>query len=205
MNLASAYECKIQFPIMNKFAVCLIILLMEPLSGLAAQNDAASYVNTLIGTQRSALGYGGTMPFVTTPFGMTSWTPQTRQNKISITSYNYDDTTVSGFIGTHQPAIWMGDYGYVTLMPEVGPLRTSPDDRKLAYSHTTEIATPDYYAVSLRTGGNAALRAEMSASERCAIFRFQFPNAGVARVLVETSRAGVAGSATVDGNRREIT
>jgi putative alpha-1,2-mannosidase len=41
------------------------------------------------------------MPFVTTPFGMTSWTPQTRQNKISVTSYNYDDTTISGFIGTH--------------------------------------------------------------------------------------------------------
>jgi putative alpha-1,2-mannosidase len=34
------------------------------------------------------------MPFVTTPFGMTSWTPQTRQNKISVTSYNYDDTTI---------------------------------------------------------------------------------------------------------------
>jgi hypothetical protein len=43
-----------------------------PFSGLAAQNDAVLYVNTLIGTQRSALGYGGTMPSVTTPFGMTS-------------------------------------------------------------------------------------------------------------------------------------
>jgi putative alpha-1,2-mannosidase len=51
------------------------------------------------------------MPFVSPPFAMTNWTPQTRQNKISITSYEYDDAAITGFIGTHQPAIWMGDYG----------------------------------------------------------------------------------------------
>jgi len=39
----------------------------------------------------------------------------------------YDDTAITGFIGTHQPAIWMGDYGYVTLMPQVGELRTTPE------------------------------------------------------------------------------
>ena len=117
---------------MNRFAVGLIVLTVCPFSSLAAETDAASSVNTLIGTQRSALGYGGTMPFVTPPFGMTNWTPQTRQNKISITSYNYDDTTISGFIGTHQPAIWMGDYGYVTVIPQVGELRTTPESRKLA-------------------------------------------------------------------------
>src|SRR6185369_4313794 len=112
-------------------------------SGLAAaQNDATSYVNTLIGTQRSALGYGGTMPFVTTPFGMTNWTPQTRQNRISVTSYHYDDTTISGFIGTHQPAIWMGDFGYVTLVPEVDEIKTSPEQRKLNFTRADEHATP---------------------------------------------------------------
>ncbi len=122
------------------------------LSHRAADRDAVSYVNPLIGTQKSAIGYGGTMPFVSPPFAMTNWTPQTRQNKISITSYNYDDTTISGFIGTHQPAIWMGDYGYVTLMPQVGTLFTTPESRKLPYLHGSETARPDYYAVSLGTG-----------------------------------------------------
>jgi putative alpha-1,2-mannosidase len=129
---------------MNRFAVGLFMLTLGSFSGLAAaQSDAASYVNPLIGTQRSPLGYGGTMPFVTTPFGMTSWTPQTRQNKISVTSYSYDDTTISGFIGTHQPAIWMGDYGYVTVIPQVGQLRVTPESRKLPYSHGSERAQPD--------------------------------------------------------------
>src|SRR5437764_9436159 len=144
------------------------------------------------------------MPFVTTPFAMTSWTPQTRQNKISVTSYNYDDKTMSGFIGTHQPAIWMGDYGYVTIVPQMGPLRTTPAERSLEFNHSSETAGPDYYAVSLRTAGNQELRTEMTATERCAMFRFHFPNSGVARVLVETSRPGVPGYAAVDAQSHEI-
>src|SRR5258708_39755543 len=96
----------------------LVVLLLFSAVACAAERDAVCYVNPLIGTQKSAIGYGGSMPFVSPPFGMTNWTPQTRQNKISVTSYNYGDSTISGFIGTHHPAIWMGDYGYVTLMPQ---------------------------------------------------------------------------------------
>lgn len=166
--------------------------------------DAVARVNPLIGTQRSSIGYGGTMPFVTPPFGMTDWTAQTRQNKVSVTSYNYDDTSISGFIGTHQPAIWMGDYGYVTLMPQVGALRTEPDARRLPYSHSHETARPDYYAVELSPGAADAIHAEMTATARCALFRFAFPADGVARVLVEASRPGIDGGAAIDAQTREI-
>ena len=172
---------------------------------LGAQPDVTSYVNPLIGTQRSAIGYGGTMPFVTPPFGMTDWTPQTRQNKISVVSYNYDDKTISGFIGTHQPAIWMGDYGYVTVIPQVGDLRTTPESRKLGYSHASEIARPDYYRVELDAGADGKIEAEMTATERCAIFRFRFPQSGQARVIIEASRPGIAGMASVNSEEREIT
>jgi predicted alpha-1,2-mannosidase len=171
----------------------------------ASHRDPLAYVNPLIGTQKSKIGYGGTMPFVSPPFAMTNWTPQTRQNKISVTSYEYDDTSITGFIGTHQPAIWMGDYGYITLMPQVGELRTTPEARGLAFSHSDETASPDYYAVSLRTADGARIRAEMTATERCAFLRFRFPSAGVARVLVEMSRPGVSGFAAVDPNTHEIT
>ena len=70
---------------------------------------AAAFV--YIGTGGGGSDDGGTMLFVTTPFGTTNWTAQTRQNSISVSSYTFEDTTISGFIGTHQPAIWMGDYG----------------------------------------------------------------------------------------------
>jgi len=72
---------------MNRIAVGLVLLFAGSLSCCAAQRAAVSYVNPLIGSQRSAIGYGGTMPFVTAPFGMTNWTLQTRQNKVSVTSY----------------------------------------------------------------------------------------------------------------------
>jgi len=190
---------------MNNFSAAIVLLVVGTATGLRAQKDTVSYVNPLVGTQKSAIGYGGTMPFVTAPFGMTDWTPQSRQNKISVTSYNYDDTTISGFIGTHQPAIWMGDYGYVTIIPQVGELRTTPESRELPYSHNSETARPDYYRVSLDAGSAGKIQAEMTASERCALFRFTFPNAAPARVIVEASRPGIAGMASVDPETHEIT
>ena len=183
----------------------LLVCLFSAAALLAAGRDPVAEVNPLIGTQKSKIGYGGTMPFVSPPFAMTNWTPQTRQNKISVTSYEYDDKTITGFIGTHQPAIWMGDYGYITLMPQVGGLQTAPEARGLAFSHADETASPDYYAVSLRTAEGARIRAELTATERCAFLRFRFPAAGVARVLVEISRSGIPGSTAVDRTTGEIT
>lgn len=162
-------------------------------------------VNPLIGTQRSTIGYGGTMPFVAPPFAMTDWTAQTRQNKISVTSYNYDDPKITGFMGTHQPAIWMGDYGAITLMPQVGKLRVSPEQRGLPYRHQDETSRPDYYSVWMTTPDGQSIHAEMTATNRCALLRFTYPKGAPARVLVDTSRAGFDGHATFDRAASEIT
>src|ERR1700736_2224641 len=185
--------------------LCLLVSSLFANFAFAAERDAVSYVNPLIGTQKSAIGYGGTMPFVSPPFGMTNWTPQTRQNKISVTSYNYGDSTISGFMGTHQPAIWMGDYGYVTLMPEIDTLKTNPEDRKLPFAHTDEIVRPDYYSVWMNAGGSRKIRTEMTATERCAYMRFTFPANASSTVVVEASRPGIAGFAHVDAAAQEIT
>jgi predicted alpha-1,2-mannosidase len=194
-------------------AATLLLMTAFAQSGIAAtgaetKGDAVDLVNPYIGTGSGKIGYGGTMPFVTPPFGMTDWTPQTRQNKLSVVSYKYEDTTISGFIGTHQPAIWMGDYGYVTLMPEIGELKTSPEARKLPFIHSDEIARPDYYSVWMDAGTDAdkskRIRAEMTATERCAYMRFTFPDATDSRIVVEASRPGIAGLVTVDAARKEI-
>jgi len=169
------------------------------------QTEPVDLVNLYIGTGNGPIGYGGTMPFVATPFGMTDWTPQTRQNKVSVVSYEYGDPAISGFMGTHQPAIWMGDYGYVTLMPEIEDLKTRPEDRKLSFTHADEIVRPDYYSVSMNAGGSRRIRAEMTATERCAYLRFTFPANASSRVLVEASRPGVAGSVHIDAAAGEIT
>jgi predicted alpha-1,2-mannosidase len=170
----------------------------------APAQDAIQWVDPHIGTGKGPIGYGGTMPFVTPPFGMTDWTAQTRQNRLSVVSYNYADDTISGFMGTHQPAIWMGDYGYVTIMPEVDSLKITPEERKLPFSHQDETAHPDFYSVKLDAGSSRIIRAEMTATTRCAYMRFTFPANSSSLLVVEASRPGVAGFARVDAARNEI-
>lgn len=162
------------------------------------------WVNTYIGTQGEGSEYGGTMPFVTAPFGMTNWTAQTRENRISVSSYEYDDTTISGFIGTHQPAIWMGDYGYVTLMPEVGDVKVAADSRKMAFSRADEVTTPYYYSVKLHSASGKQIFSEVTATEHCGYLRFTFPQDSKASVYVEGTRPNVKGEIAIDVQRREI-
>jgi predicted alpha-1,2-mannosidase len=162
------------------------------------------WVNTFIGTGGEGAEYGGTMPFVSTPFGMTNWTAQTRQNRISVSSYEYDDTYIQGFIGTHQPAIWMGDYGYVTLMPEMGGINYAPETRRLAFSHKDEISTPYYYAVRMGADPMHKILAEMTATDHAGYLRFTYPHAAKASVLVEATRPGIQGFVRIDASHHEI-
>jgi len=170
----------------------------------APPKSAVDWVNSYIGTAGAGSDYGGTMPLVTTPFGMTNWTPQTRQNRISVASYHYDDTAISGFIGTHQPAIWMGDFGYVTLVPEVDEIKTSPEQRKLNFTRADEHATPYYYSVVMDAGQSRKLQAEITATDHCGYLRFTFPANTRASILVEATRPKIVGSVEVSADRREI-
>ena len=177
-----------------------------PVAPALAATDPVDWVNPYIGTGGSGGGpeYGGTMPLVTTPFGMTNWTAQTRQNRISVSSYAYEDEWISGFIGTHQPAVWMGDYGYVTLMPETGSLQPSPEYRRMRFQHADETVTPYYYAVKMVDAAGRPVQAEMTATDHCGYLRFTFPNGAQRSVLVEATRAGVRGWVKVDAKRGEI-
>jgi predicted alpha-1,2-mannosidase len=173
----------------------------------AFSNEPVDWVNTYIGTGGSpAIGpdYGGTMPLVTTPFGMTNWTPQTRQNRISVSSYAYEDNTISGFIGTHQPAVWMGDYGYVTVMPQFGHLQTTVEYRQMPFSHADEVTTPYYYSVKMGADPARRILAEMTATDRCAHMRFTFPADEGGSVVLQATRAGTVGYVKVDPATKEI-
>src|SRR5215211_8050925 len=130
--------------------LCLFMNLFGPATAAAA--EPLDEVNVMIGTTGpSVYDYGGMIPGVTVPFGMTHWTARTRENKISVYSYNYRDETIRGFIGTHQPAIWMGDYGQVSLMPYSGELKTTTP--KLPFRHEDETSAPNYYSVKLGEPG----------------------------------------------------
>jgi predicted alpha-1,2-mannosidase len=173
----------------------------------AAPADAPSpvdWVNTFIGTGGGTADYGGTMPFVTTPFAMTNWTAQTRQNRISVTSYAYEDTYIQGFIGTHQPAIWMGDYGYVTLMPEIGSINYAPEARRLPFSHQDEVSTPYYYSVKMGADPAQRIVAEITSTDHAGYLRFGYPQNSKANVLIEATRPGIHGFVKIDAAKNEV-
>ncbi len=193
---------------LSSIAIALVMAAHAGTSPARAHLEPADLVNPYIGTgSAGSVGaeYGGTMPLVSTPFGMTKWTAQTRQNRVSVSSYAYEDDHITGFIGTHQPAIWMGDYGYVTLMPQIGGLQPLPEYRRMSFRHTDETSTPYFYSVRM----NGAVKgqqifAEMIATDHCAHLRFRFP-AGVKRsVLVEATRPGVKGWVKADSGNGEI-
>lgn len=115
-----------------------------------ANAGVLSHVNPFIGTYGLFPGgNGGMIPSVSPPFGMTRWTPQTRENFISQCPYMYGDQLVHGFQATHQPAIWMGEAGQVVLMPGIGEVQPLFVNRGLAFHKDEELSTPYVYEVRL--------------------------------------------------------
>ena len=71
------------------------------------------YVDPLIGTESKradAANAAGMQPFVGVPFGMWQWTAMTQLSELGKVSYDDSCKQFLGFIGTRQPAPWMGEY-----------------------------------------------------------------------------------------------
>jgi len=166
----------------------------KPADHTAAHHNAHSkqevdYVNTIIGTPfagfAEGLEGGGTLPAVGLPYAMTNFLAQTGENKMGRTSYVYEDTKIMGFLASHQPTVWMGDYGYVSVMPQVGALRVLPNQRALAFDHADEVAKPYYYSVKMDAGGGQMIKGEIAAASRAGMFRFTFPASEEARLIIQ--------------------
>lgn len=155
----------------------------------AVKKLEVDYVNPLIGTPfagfAEGLEGGGTLPAVGTPYAMTNFLAQTGENKMGRNAYVYEDKSIMGLLASHQPTVWMGDYGYVSIMPQVGALRHLPADRALPFTHDNEISKPFYYGVLLNAGDTQHIRAEIAAASRAALFRFTFPAAEDARLIIQ--------------------
>jgi putative alpha-1,2-mannosidase len=143
----------------------------------------ADAINPLIGTP--AKGKGGTMPSVGPPFALTNFTAQTRENKMKAMPYVYEDTTIHGFIATHQPTVWMGDYGYVSVMPQVGKLGVLPEQRKMKFSHQEEISKAYSYSVKMQSQQGSFIKAELAASEKCGIMKFTYPASKESHLIIQ--------------------
>ncbi len=156
-------------------------------------------VNPLMGTDSTyALSYGNTYPAVAVPWGMNFWTPVTGKPG-SGWGYMYHDNKINGIKQTHQPSPWMNDYAAFALMAETGPVRIREAERASWYSHKAEESHPYSYRVYL---ADYDVTAEVAPTARAAQFRFTFPKADDAHIVLDAFAGG--SSVTIDRARRRI-
>jgi predicted alpha-1,2-mannosidase len=148
--------------------------------------------------------YGGTTPAVSEPFGMTQWCAATRINRISRTMYHSNDSLLIGFMATHQPAIWMGDYGFFTLMPQVNTLKIAPDKRGVRIDRQKEMASPYQYEISYQDGENHPVKTAFTATSRCGFFQITYPQGDKPLLFIEAGRQAPGGEIRILPEKREI-
>ena len=153
----------------------------------SAVTNPVDYVNALMGTQsKFSLSNGNTTPTVCVPWGMNEWIPQTGKNGDGW-SYTYDADKIRGFKQTHRPSPWINDFGQYSIMPMTGGLKINEDRRASWFSHKAEVAKPYYYSVYL---ADYDVTAEMTTTDRAAAFRFTFPEADDAYIVIDAYDRG---------------
>ena len=156
------------------------------LSAFAAK-DPVDYVNPLMGTDsKFSLSNGNTYPAIAMPWGMNFWTPQTGEMGDGW-AYTYHSDKIRGFKQTHQPSPWINDYGQFSLMPVTGRLAIDQNHRASWFSHKAETVTPYYYSVYL---ADHDVTTEIAPTERCAYFRFTFPETDRSYVVIDAFDRG---------------
>lgn len=182
---------------MKKFILLVAACLMAFVAN--AKRELVDYVNTLQGTDSHfGLSYGNTYPATGLPFGQHFWSAQTGKNGDGW-KYQYAARSIRGFQQVHQCSPWVGDYGVFSLMPVLGELKVTDEERATKFSHDNEIAKPHYYCVEL----DNKVTVELAPTERAAHFRFSFPKTGNAYVVLDgyTRMSEV----NIDAKNRRIT
>ena len=155
--------------------------------GKSSEKDPVDMVNPLMGTDSEyKLSNGNTYPAIALPWGMNFWTPQTR-NMGNGWSYTYNDNKIMGIKQTHQPSPWINDYAAFSLMAVTGKIRLGENERASWFSHKAEVAKPYYYSVYL---ADYDITAEVTPTERAAIFRFTFPESDSSYILLDGFNKG---------------
>lgn len=148
----------------------------------AREFSPVDHVSILAGTQSKViLSTGNTYPAIAMPWGMNFWTPQTGKMGDGWT-YVYTADKIRGIKQTHQPSPWINDYGQFSVMPVTGEAKFDQDGRASWFSHKAEVATPYYYQVYL---ADHDVVAEITPTERAAMFRFTFPENKNSYVVID--------------------
>ncbi len=179
-------------PIFARFFILLAVITVVFLAACSGEGgrtapspvqgvDPVRYVDPFIGTR----GPGNVIPGPCLPHAMVKLSPDTNVEQGSVDAYEYADDKIQGFSHTHMegPGGSSNGYSHILLMPATGELRTSEQGYASAFSHEQEAAGAGYYAVRLLDYG---IFAELTSTAHCGFHRYTFPEAGDARILIDT-------------------
>ena len=169
-----------KLPLRRGLSVCASLALAN--LALAAEFDPVHLANPLQGTDSTgSFSHGNTYPAIALPFPMNTWAPYTQPQNDSF-YYQYNHHEIRGIRETHQPSVWIPEYGAFALMPVSGKLVVDEADRASAFDHANEVAQPSYYKVRLDTWQATV---ELTPTERAARFRFTFAAKGDSFVILD--------------------
>ena len=156
--------------------VCCLGLLLSCAPNQTMQQgtaDLAGVVNPMIGTDFT----GNTYPGAQVPFGMVQLSPDNGlPGWDRISGYFYPDSTIAGFSHTHLSGTGAGDLYDILFMPVTRPYKEAEGPLGIysGFSHDEESASAGYYRVRLK---DYDILAELTATERCGVQRYTFPEA----------------------------
>lgn len=190
------------------FYLSVLLLLSACTEGKTSENEfrPVDFVNPFIGASTSEgaagvyHGLGKTFPGATTPFGMVQVSPNTITGGDNGSGYSYEHKTIEGFAFTQMSGVgWFGELGNFLVMPTTGELQkiAGKEDGSIKgyrshYNKKTETAKAGYYSVEL-TDYN--VKVESSATPRCGILKFTFPENEQSRIQIDLARR-VGGTST---------
>jgi putative alpha-1,2-mannosidase len=135
-------------------------------------------------------GHGHTYPGATAPFGMIQPGPVNGTSGWDwVSGYHYSDSLISGFAQTHLSGTGIGDLNDILIQPVLGNFRLDAPQKQEGkriyasiFSHQNEEAAPGFYKVRLEEAG---IWAEMTATERVALYRFSYPKGEEGALLID--------------------
>jgi len=153
------------------FPRLLVFLLL--LSSVEVYGQRSRFVDPMLGSD----GGGNTFPGAAVPFGMVKAGPDTGNN--SANSGWTPDKPINGFSQTHVSGTGGGaKYGNVLVQPTVGDVL--PDDH--GSGRSKERASAGFYGVTL---SRYDIGVEVASARRTAIYRFTYPAAANANILID--------------------
>lgn len=172
---------------MKKIILSALLALSCVGAAFAQSNSKLKYVEPRIGTAHCRAFHfaPGAMPY-----GMAKPGPSTNgslgnADGWQATGYDYRDTSIEGFVCTHEFQV-----GGISLMPTTGLLLTTPGNPdgtgprgyRSSFSHDMEKAEAGFYEVMLK---DYDINAEVTSTERVAYMRFTYPESRYAHLLFE--------------------